>query len=81
MRIGTLKESYVADAALFDSRTQKIWLGIAAALLVLDVPSAATLPELHQKAKFMRVTTAGREESHPLDVTITHESPNYHRST
>ena len=35
MRIGTLKESYVADAALFDSRTQKIWLGIAAALLVL----------------------------------------------
>ncbi|MEK0415900.1 MAG: inosine-5-monophosphate dehydrogenase, partial [Actinomycetota bacterium] len=41
---------------------------------------AATLPELHQKAKFMRVTTAGREESHPHDVTITHESPNYHRS-
>ena len=35
MRIGTLKESYVADAALFDSRTQKVWLGIAAALLVL----------------------------------------------
>ena len=35
MRIGTLKESYVADAALFDSRTQKVWLGIAAALLLL----------------------------------------------
>jgi branched-chain amino acid transport system permease protein len=35
MRIGTLKESYVADAALFDSRTQKIWLVIAAALLVI----------------------------------------------
>lgn len=35
MRIGTLKESYVADAALFDSRTQKAWLGIAAGLLVL----------------------------------------------
>lgn len=35
MRIGTLKESYVADAALFDSRTQKVWLGIAAALLAL----------------------------------------------
>ncbi|MFZ9489109.1 MAG: IMP dehydrogenase [Ilumatobacteraceae bacterium] len=41
---------------------------------------AATLPELHRRAKFMRVTTAGREESHPHDVTITHESPNYHRS-
>jgi IMP dehydrogenase len=41
---------------------------------------AATLDELHRRAKFMRVTTAGREESHPHDVTITHESPNYHRS-
>ena len=41
---------------------------------------AATLEELHRRAKFMRVTTAGREESHPHDVTITHESPNYHRS-
>ena len=35
MRIGTLKESYVADAALFDSRTQKVWLLVAGALLVL----------------------------------------------
>ncbi len=33
MRIGTLKESYVADAALFDSRTQKAWLAIGAAML------------------------------------------------
>lgn len=24
MRIGTLKETYIADAALFDSRTQKV---------------------------------------------------------
>lgn len=35
MRIGTLKESYVADAALFDSRTQKSWLGAGLALLVV----------------------------------------------
>ena len=41
MRIGTLKESYTADAALFDSRTQKLWLVIAAALLVL-FPFAAS---------------------------------------
>ena len=34
MRIGTLKESYVADATLFDSRTQKVWLAIGALLLV-----------------------------------------------
>ncbi len=35
MRIGTLKESYVADAALFDSRTQKAWLAAGAALALL----------------------------------------------
>jgi len=35
MRIGTFKESYVADAALFDSRTQHAWLAIAAAALLL----------------------------------------------
>ena len=35
MRIGTLKQNYVADAALFDSTTQKAWLTAGAALLVL----------------------------------------------
>ncbi len=35
MRIGTLKESYIADAALYDSRTQRIWLAMAGALLLL----------------------------------------------
>ncbi|MBB1649557.1 MULTISPECIES: branched-chain amino acid ABC transporter permease [Delftia] len=35
MRIGTLKESYIADAALFDSRTQRTWLAVAGALLLL----------------------------------------------
>lgn len=35
MRIGTLKESYIADAALFDSRTQRIWLAMGGALLLL----------------------------------------------
>lgn len=35
MRIGTFKQSYVADAALFDSRTQHVWLAIAGLLLVL----------------------------------------------
>ncbi len=34
MRNGTLKESYVADAALFDTRTQQAWLGVAALALV-----------------------------------------------
>jgi len=41
---------------------------------------AATLEHLRTTARFMRVTTAGREESHPHDVTITKEAPNYQRS-
>ena len=38
---------------------------------------ARTLPELQQKARFVRVTVAGLRESHPHDITITKESPNY----
>ncbi len=32
-----------------------------------------------KKAQFIRITTAGVRESHPHDVTITKEAPNYHR--
>ncbi|MCC7399619.1 MAG: IMP dehydrogenase [Planctomycetes bacterium] len=38
---------------------------------------ARTLPELAQKAKFLRVTSAGLRESHPHDIQITKEAPNY----
>jgi IMP dehydrogenase len=38
---------------------------------------AATLEALRTTSRFMKVTTAGREESHPHDVTITNEAPNY----
>jgi IMP dehydrogenase len=39
---------------------------------------AATIEELHD-AKFVRITSAGLRESHPHDVTITKEAPNYRR--
>lgn len=39
---------------------------------------AADIDALHQ-AKFVRITNAGVAESHPHDVTITSESPNYSR--
>lgn len=35
MRIGTLKETYAADEALFDTRTQKAWLGLFFLALLL----------------------------------------------
>ncbi|MBK6391705.1 MAG: IMP dehydrogenase [Saprospiraceae bacterium] len=37
---------------------------------------AATIPDL-QKAKMVRISSAGIHESHPHHVTITKESPNY----
>ena len=36
-----------------------------------------TIPELQEKAKFLRVTAAGLRESHVHDVIITKEAPNY----
>ncbi len=39
---------------------------------------AATIEDL-QKAKFVRITAAGMRESHPHDITITKEAPNYSR--
>ena len=39
---------------------------------------AANIEKLHD-AKFTRITNAGVMESHPHDVTITSESPNYSR--
>jgi len=39
---------------------------------------AATVSALHQ-ARFTRITNAGMQESHPHDITITSEAPNYSR--
>ena len=36
-----------------------------------------TIAELKEKGRFVRMTSAGLRESHPHDVTITKESPNY----
>jgi len=38
-----------------------------------------TIPEFQDKTKFVRITFAGIKESHPHDVTITKEAPNYQR--
>jgi IMP dehydrogenase len=37
------------------------------------------IPEMKSKARFVRVTAAGVQESHPHDIIITKEAPNYHR--
>ncbi len=38
---------------------------------------AKTIPDLQNRAKFVRITNAGLQESHVHDVSITREAPNY----
>ncbi len=37
----------------------------------------STIEELHKKAQFVKITGAGLKESHPHDIYITKEAPNY----
>jgi IMP dehydrogenase len=38
---------------------------------------AATVPELQRNGRFIRITSAGLRESHPHDIQMTQEAPNY----
>jgi IMP dehydrogenase len=38
---------------------------------------AHTIPELQERGEFVRITSAGLKESHPHDVQMTVEAPNY----
>jgi len=40
---------------------------------------SATIEELRTRSRFMKISTAGLIESHPHDVQITKEAPNYER--
>jgi len=43
----------------------------------MGMAGAASLEEFHKKANFRRITFSGLQESHPHNVQITKESPNY----
>lgn len=49
--------------------------GLRASMGYCGAPTIADL----QKAKFVQISTAGMHESHPHNITITKESPNYSR--
>ena len=42
---------------------------------------AKDLADFHERAEFIRISTASFRESHVHDVTITRESPNYPRES
>lgn len=43
----------------------------------MGLAGAASIDDLRKKAKLIKITKAGLKESHPHDVTITEEAPNY----
>jgi IMP dehydrogenase len=40
----------------------------------------ATIEDIKKNGRFMRITPAGLRESHPHDIMITKEAPNYRTS-
>jgi IMP dehydrogenase len=42
---------------------------------------AHTIPELREKGRFVRITSAGLEGEPPHDVQITAEAPNYSKQS
>jgi len=48
--------------------------GLRAAMGYVGAP---TVPDLQQRGRFVRITSAGLQESHPHDVSMTTEAPNY----
>jgi len=49
--------------------------GLRAAMGYVGAPS---IPELHRRGQLIRITAAGLKESHPHDIQMTVEAPNYH---
>ncbi|MEM4327131.1 MAG: IMP dehydrogenase, partial [Candidatus Diapherotrites archaeon] len=45
----------------------------------MGLAGCATIEDLRKKARLVKITYAGLKESHPHDVMITEEAPNYWR--
>jgi IMP dehydrogenase len=45
----------------------------------MGICGAATLPDLRERARMVKITPAGVVESHPHSVPISKEAPNYRR--
>jgi IMP dehydrogenase len=46
--------------------------------LAMGYAGAESIPELHRRGQLIRITAAGLKESHPHDIQMTVEAPNYH---
>ena len=50
---------------------------VSAAQAMSSIAGAGTIADFQERARFVRITGAGRRESHVHDVMITREAPNY----
>ena len=71
-------EGIAARVPFKGSLTEVIYQMIGGLRAGMGYCGAASIRAL-QEAQFVRVTNAGIQESHPHDVTITREAPNYSR--
>ena len=70
-------EAMVAYKGKVSETVQQLIGGVRAGM---GYVGASNISQLQSKAEFIRITNAGFSESHPHDVTITKESPNYNIS-
>jgi IMP dehydrogenase len=71
-------EGIVAQVPFKGSLSEVVYQMIGGLRAGMGYCGAGNIAEL-MKAKFVRVTSSGVTESHPHDVTITREAPNYSR--
>ena len=71
-------EGIAARVPFKGSLTEVIYQLVGGLRAGMGYCGAADIPAL-QQSKFVRITNAGVQESHPHDVTITREAPNYSR--
>ncbi|MEN8201399.1 MAG: IMP dehydrogenase [Bacteroidota bacterium] len=71
-------EGIAARVPFKGSLTEVIYQMLGGLRAGMGYCGAGDIPTL-QEAKFVRITNAGVQESHPHDITITREAPNYSR--
>jgi IMP dehydrogenase len=71
-------EGIVAQVPFKGSLSEVVYQMIGGLRAGMGYCGAASIPDL-MNASFVRVTSSGVAESHPHDVTITREAPNYSR--
>ncbi len=67
-------EGRVAYKGLVEDTIYQMIGGIKSGMGYCGTP---TIKDLHERAKFVKITSAGLKESHPHDINITKEAPNY----